>query len=240
MRPRFAGGEIEFPGPSPLATSRAPDQATQLRYAVRLAYCQPYVGAIFNFLLRDEADLAGWQSGVVWADGTRKGSFGPLASVVAEANTDATSCAAPTPPDGLTGQLTGDPPQVSLSWGSAASEIGVSGYEVLRDGVAIGRTTGLSYMDATVAAGETHSYAVRGYDAAGGIGAPSDAVTVSVSGAAPPPPIPPARRQRQGVPGEPGSKARQQPPPVPAALGEAAAPLTPHSNRPLPTPSPAR
>ena len=174
----FSGGEIEFPAPSPLATSRAPEQATQLRYAVRLAYCQPYVGAIFNFLVRDEADLAGWQSGVVWADGTRKGSFAPLASVVADANTDAISCAFPTAPDGLTGQLAGDPPQVSLSWSPAASEIGVSGYEVLRDGIAIGRTTGLSYTDGNVAQGTSYSYAVRGYAAAGGIGTPSDAVKV--------------------------------------------------------------
>jgi len=195
--PGFAGGELEFPGPSPLATSRAPDQATQLRYVVRLAYCQPYVGAIFNFLLRDEADLAGWQSGVVWADGTRKGSFAPLTSAVADANARTISCAPPTEPQSLTAQLTGDPPQVSLTWGAAASEIGVSGYEVVRDGVAVGRTTGLSYTDPNVAEGTTYSYAVRGYDAAGGTGAPSDAVTVSDPGGAapplpPPPPPPPA------------------------------------------------
>jgi len=211
--PDFAGGEIEFPAPSPLATSRAPDQATQLRYAVRLAYCQPYVGAIFNFLLRDEADLAGWQSGVVWADGSRKGSFAPLESAVEDANAHAISCAAPTAPDGLRGQLAGAPPQVSLSWSPAASELGVSGYEVLRDGVAIGRTPGLPYTDANVAEGATYSYMVRGFDAAGGTGAPSDAVTVSVPEAtAPPPPAPPPP---PAEPPPPPPPPPVEPPPAP-------------------------
>jgi hypothetical protein len=142
--PDFAGGESEFPNVSPLSTSFAPDQATQLRYAVRLAYCQPYVGAIFNFLLRDEANLNGWQSGVLWADGTRKASFSSLASVVADANNRRISCAAPSAPTGLTAELIGDPPQVKLSWGAGASQIGVSGYEIVRDGAGIGRTTGLT------------------------------------------------------------------------------------------------
>jgi len=116
--PDFAGGEPDYPSPSPLSTSQAADQATQLRFAVRLAYCQPYVGAIFNFLVRDEATLQGWQSGVLWADGTEKGSFAPLASVVGDANAHPISCAAPTAPTGLAAELSGDPPKVTLSWGS--------------------------------------------------------------------------------------------------------------------------
>src|SRR5207302_11058629 len=48
------------------------DQATQLQDAIAIAYCQPAAGAHFNFHLTDERDLAGWQSGVYWADGTPK------------------------------------------------------------------------------------------------------------------------------------------------------------------------
>ena len=33
--PDWAGGEPDYPGPSPLATTAAPDQATQLRYAAK-------------------------------------------------------------------------------------------------------------------------------------------------------------------------------------------------------------
>jgi hypothetical protein len=51
------------------------DQAGQLHDALLLAHCQPKVGAFFNFELIDEDRLAGWQSGVLWRDGTRKPSY---------------------------------------------------------------------------------------------------------------------------------------------------------------------
>jgi hypothetical protein len=53
----------------------APDQATQLSDALQVAYCQPAVGAFFNFELADERNLAGWQSGLLWADLTPKPSY---------------------------------------------------------------------------------------------------------------------------------------------------------------------
>ena len=70
--------------PTPLVTSPAPDQATQLRYALRLAYCQPYVEAVFNFLIKDDANLLGYQSGILWADWRPKGSYAALGSVVSQ------------------------------------------------------------------------------------------------------------------------------------------------------------
>jgi hypothetical protein len=50
-------------------------QAEQVDTAIRLAYCQPLVGAFFNFQLRDETSLAGWQSGLVRADWSAKPAF---------------------------------------------------------------------------------------------------------------------------------------------------------------------
>jgi hypothetical protein len=73
--------------------SSAPDQATQLADALRLAYCQPGVGAFFNFMLADEVDLAGWQSGVLWADWTRKPSFSALAAAIQQTRSGAVNCA---------------------------------------------------------------------------------------------------------------------------------------------------
>lgn len=55
-------------------TSTDVDQATQLTTALELAYCQPAVGAFFNFQLVDDPDLAGWQSGLLWPDWTPKPS----------------------------------------------------------------------------------------------------------------------------------------------------------------------
>jgi hypothetical protein len=58
------------------------DQARQLRDALLLAGCQPTVGAYFNFELLDEERLAGWQSGVLWRDGTEKPSYEPVKAAV--------------------------------------------------------------------------------------------------------------------------------------------------------------
>jgi hypothetical protein len=68
-------------------------QASQLTDAIRLAYCQPAVGAFFNFLLADEPNLRGWQSGVLFADWTRKLSYDAFKRAIAEANSHRVSCA---------------------------------------------------------------------------------------------------------------------------------------------------
>lgn len=51
------------------------DQATQLRDPILLAYCQPAVTGFLNFGLLDEDRLGGWQSGLLWRDGSRKPSY---------------------------------------------------------------------------------------------------------------------------------------------------------------------
>ncbi len=60
----------------------APDQATQLTDALTIAYCQPGVGAFFNFEIADEPNLDGWQSGLLWADGTPKPSYDAFKTAV--------------------------------------------------------------------------------------------------------------------------------------------------------------
>jgi hypothetical protein len=67
-------------------------QGRQLAAAVRLAYCQPYVGAFFNFELRDETALSGWQSGVVRADWSAKPSFYSLRSAIIDTIQQRVSC----------------------------------------------------------------------------------------------------------------------------------------------------
>jgi hypothetical protein len=72
----------------------APDQATQLSDALQLAYCQPAVGAFFNFELADETNLAGWQSGLLWSDMTPKPSYVAFRSVVRRVASGRVNCAA--------------------------------------------------------------------------------------------------------------------------------------------------
>ena len=87
--PAWSDAESNDTGQGP-----APDQATQLADSIRTAYCQPGVGAYFNFLLADQPDLAGWQSGVLWADWTPKPSYAALREVVREVESGSVDCAA--------------------------------------------------------------------------------------------------------------------------------------------------
>jgi hypothetical protein len=70
------------------------DQPLQLADAIKVAYCQPGVGAYFNFHLVDERNLAGWQSGVFWADGSPKPAYQALRRVAGEVNSKSIDCTA--------------------------------------------------------------------------------------------------------------------------------------------------
>jgi hypothetical protein len=59
-------------------------QAAYYRSALALAYCQPTVRGIFIFHTFDEADFAGWQSGLYFADGTPKPSLPAFKRAVAD------------------------------------------------------------------------------------------------------------------------------------------------------------
>jgi hypothetical protein len=169
----------EAAGPSPPADSPGPDQATQLGYALRLAYCQPYVEAAFNFLLRDDANLAGYQSGLYLIDGSPKAAVPALAAQVAALHAGAVSCAPPTRPTGLIARVNslGD---VELSWSPSSSSIGVSGYSISRNGRFLTTTTDPTFIDTTVGRGTQDSYVIRAFDAAGTVSAPPGA-SASVS-----------------------------------------------------------
>jgi hypothetical protein len=78
--------------PLPDSNSLAPDQATQIVSALRLAYCQPYVEAFFNFLLWDEARLEGWQSAPHWADRTPKGSYPAFRNTIRQVTEGRVEC----------------------------------------------------------------------------------------------------------------------------------------------------
>jgi hypothetical protein len=71
----------------------------------------------------------------------------------------------PTAPGRLTATSRGN--TVLLSWQSSADDVGVAGYRVYRDGALFVRTTAPRMADNGGAGGQTHTYAVRAFDAAG-------------------------------------------------------------------------
>ena len=112
-----------WPGPVPdVAPAAEVDQAKQLTDSLRLMYCQPHVEAVFNFLLKDEREMARWQSGVFWADGSAKGSLEAYRSVISEVNDGRVNCGtvpgAGAPP--VTATTT--PGRVPASGGGGSSE----------------------------------------------------------------------------------------------------------------------
>lgn len=85
---------------------------------------------------------------------------------------------APSQPTGLAaGTVTAA--RAELTWSASTDNVGVTGYDVLRDGVQIGTSTTPAYTDLTVAQATTYSYTVRARDLAGNISAESDPVPVT-------------------------------------------------------------
>ncbi|HEY5221608.1 MAG TPA: RICIN domain-containing protein [Microbacteriaceae bacterium] len=70
------------------------------------------------------------------------------------------------------------PTSVTLSWSAATDNVGVTGYDLFRDGAFWQTVSALSATD-TVAAGSTHTYTVRSRDAAGNTSASSGTATVT-------------------------------------------------------------
>jgi YD repeat-containing protein len=81
---------------------------------------------------------------------------------------------APTDPGGLLAVPTYKT-SISLDWTAAYDNVGVTGYQIFRDGLPLA-TSGpqTTYTDSTVEAGSTHSYVVRALDAAGHASGPSN------------------------------------------------------------------
>jgi List-Bact-rpt repeat protein len=173
--PDNAGGEPLRPTPS--VESDAPDQATQIGYAVRLAYCQPFVEGFFNFLIWDERDLHGWQSGSFWADGTPKDSYAAFQKVIGDANLRRIACEPPTTPANFAVRI--DNTTTTVTWGSSSSDIGVSGYRLFRDGQFLAQISDPGYVDKNLVRGARHTYTVRAFDAAGQVSAVTGADGVS-------------------------------------------------------------
>ncbi|MES1248147.1 MAG: hypothetical protein ABUS54_10785 [Actinomycetota bacterium] len=67
-------------------------QAVQLTKAVELAYCQPGVTGFFNFELRDDASLAGWQSGLLRPDWSAKPAFTAYLQAIAAVRAGTVDC----------------------------------------------------------------------------------------------------------------------------------------------------
>jgi hypothetical protein len=96
--------------------------------------------------------------------------------------TPAADTTAPTAPSSLAATPNQKLKQIRLSWSAASDNVGVAGYRVWRDGAIVASPTGTGWSDSAVTAGQTYTYAVEAYDAAGNRSALSNSVTGALSG----------------------------------------------------------
>ncbi|MER5866315.1 glycoside hydrolase family 6 protein [Kitasatospora sp. NPDC002040] len=70
---------------------------------------------------------------------------------------------------------------LTLGWTASTDNVGVTGYQVFRNGVQVGTSTGTSYADSGLTAATAYSYTVKARDAAGNVSAASAALSVTTS-----------------------------------------------------------
>jgi len=97
-------------------------------------------------------------------------------------STTAGDTTAPSAPTGLksTGQTSST---ISLSWTAATDNVGVTGYNIYRNGTLAGTSATTTFTDSGLAASTSYTYTVKAFDAAANLSAASTAVPVSTSAA---------------------------------------------------------
>jgi len=110
---------------------------------------------------------------MVWHDGVGLRYAWTQPAVNPPATSDTT---APSTPTGLAVSGTATT-TVSLTWNAATDNVAVTGYQILRNGTAVGTTAGTSFTDTGLTANTAYTYTVRAYDAAGNYSAATAGVT---------------------------------------------------------------
>ncbi|MCU0353126.1 MAG: fibronectin type III domain-containing protein, partial [Cytophagales bacterium] len=129
------------------------------------------------------------RNGKIWVSWNSCTVVTPVTSTVADTQ-------APTVPGGLASSnvtSTG----FTLSWTASTDNVGVTGYEIFRNGTSIGTSTSTSYSVTGLTASTAYSMTVRARDAAGNNSAQSNALSVTTSAASGSFPIITARGENQ-------------------------------------------
>ncbi|MGE5527803.1 MAG: discoidin domain-containing protein [Patescibacteria group bacterium] len=88
---------------------------------------------------------------------------------------------APTAPTNLAANAVSSS-QINLTWTASTDNVGVTGYQIFRDGEQVGTSATTSYSDTGLAANTTYSYYVKAYDAAGNVSAQSNTAQATTQG----------------------------------------------------------
>src|SRR5581483_4875232 len=117
---------------------------------------------------------------------TATNSSGTISARVTVTVNAASDTQAPTAPT-ITSAVAKSSTEIDLAWTASSDNIGVAGYQVLRNGIALTavNSSTVFYADTSAAPGTAYAYSVRAYDAAKNYSIPSNTAQVSTSAAAP-------------------------------------------------------
>jgi Uncharacterized protein conserved in bacteria len=119
--------------------------------------------------------------------GNRSGASAPITASTLPVSTPAPDTTAPSRPTGLASSNVTES-VVTLSWAAATDNIGVTQYEVYRDGKLIGTTASRTYTDSGLQAATAYSYTIVALDAANNRSTASAALSVTTKAATVTPP----------------------------------------------------
>jgi hypothetical protein len=110
------------------------------------------------------------------------GGSGSCNTTVAVSAATTSDTSAPSVPVGLSASALSSS-AISLTWSASADNVGVTGYDIYRNGTKIGTSATNSYSDTGLAASTAYSYAIDAYDAAGNTSAQSSSVSATTQAA---------------------------------------------------------
>ncbi|MFN8353059.1 MAG: LamG-like jellyroll fold domain-containing protein [Spirosomataceae bacterium] len=125
-----------------------------------------------------------WKPAVI-PDAISKGYYWAADNFAATSCGTTTDTQAPTTPTGLTASLI-TANSFTLAWTASTDNVGVSTYEVFKDGVSVGTTASTSFSLTGLSASTAYTMTVKAKDAAGNVSAASTALLVTTSSSAPP------------------------------------------------------
>jgi chitodextrinase len=109
------------------------------------------------------------------AAGNNSAQSSALAITTSSSSSDTTP---PSVPTNLLQSLLTDS-SVTVSWTASTDNVGVTGYNILRNGTQVGTSSTTSYLDLDLNPSTTYSYTIEAYDAAGNTSAQSSTLSVT-------------------------------------------------------------
>ncbi len=130
--------------------------------------------------MRSRPNLTIWPTQTTTYTLTASGAGGSSTASVTVTITAAGDQQPPTAP-ALISAIAASSAVVNLTWKASTDNVGVAGYQVLRNGAVLASVSGatLTYSDTTVSANSTYSYSVKAYDAAGNYSIASNTIQVT-------------------------------------------------------------